>query len=645
MSDHSPERHISSNHTGNLISFAPRSVHSDGGSHRTAHMSKLSRPFEGSFMPASGKPSSCSSKSSHRTTPRNHAIAQQNGYEYHHDFDLHAGAEPGVNPLSGRAIAAYSHFKQECVIDIIDYDCDDIQLRRFSNEGLISLMKEPGPRGYLNDAQKPLPTRMVRWISIGGIDWEVLSAIAVRYKLHSLALEDILHEQGHNHSKADYYAGHLFIRVLSHSVKVVAPEDDLDGPETSEPGSVQKDPATAMQPADVDLEEGGYVLLGKATNDNATMSRTKPETSFEFPHSFHSPLKRRFTGLSGFGGPARESRNKAIEKLKGDRVAVKHEPMFIFFLSDGTVISIHTSPSLEFSLPIKERLNLPDSILRVSEDASLLVEALLDLVVDRILEVIDEYQVKLSELEHDILLRPVMKSVRSLHILSGDLIMEKRTMDPIRSMIYNLRHHDLQHCQALSDSLAKESRFLDARNLKTAAEHEDQEAGARRERETQSIASEFDADPGDADAERPGTTVLPVRGYFSFQAKVYLADVSDHMDFALSSLDMFDDMSENLLNFAFNIASYDMNVIMNRLTITTIVFLPLTLLTGYFGMNFTAFWSINNNSDLFFWKLAIPIMAVLIPMLMFGDIKSFIRYTMRRKEARQAVRQVRRRHG
>ena len=100
--------------------------------------------------------------------------------------------------------------------------------------------------------------------------------------------------------------------------------------------------------------------------------------------------------------------------------------------------------------------------------------------------------------------------------------MEKRTMDPIRSMIYNLRHHDLQHCQALSDSLAKERRFLDARNLKTAAEHEDQEAGAKRERETQSIASEFDADPGDADAERPGAMTLPVRGYFSFQAKVYL---------------------------------------------------------------------------------------------------------------------------
>lgn len=31
------------------------------------------------------------------------------------------------------------------------------------------------------------------------------------------------------------------------------------------------------------------------------------------------------------------------------------------------------------------------------------------------------------------------------------------------------------------------------------------------------------------------------------------ADVYDHIDFALSSLDMFEDISENLINFAFNV--------------------------------------------------------------------------------------------
>jgi len=34
------------------------------------------------------------------------------------------------------------------------------------------------------------------------------------------------------------------------------------------------------------------------------------------------------------------------------------------------------------------------------------------LVVDRVLEVVDEYQVMIHKLEHDILLHPVMDSVR-----------------------------------------------------------------------------------------------------------------------------------------------------------------------------------------------------------------------------------------
>ncbi|KAJ3483759.1 hypothetical protein NLJ89_g12037 [Agrocybe chaxingu] len=118
-----------------------------------------------------------------------------------------------------------------------------------------------------------------------------------------------------------------------------------------------------------------------------------------------------------------------------------------------------------------------------------------------------------------------------------------------------------------------------------------------------------------------------IEGFFSFKAKVYLADVYDHMDFALDSLDMFAGISENLINYAFNVASYDMNMVMSRLTLVTIIFLPLTLLTGYFGMNFDPFWAVNHNSDLFFWKISLPVMAALIPLFMYKDIRKAVQYT------------------
>lgn len=111
--------------------------------------------------------------------------------ELHHDHDLHAGAEPGVNPRSGKSAVEYGHFKQNCVIDVIDYDCDDVVARRYDNEGFIALLKGEKSGGgessdeadatTSDDDSVSLPPRMVRWINIGGIDWDVLSGVALKY--------------------------------------------------------------------------------------------------------------------------------------------------------------------------------------------------------------------------------------------------------------------------------------------------------------------------------------------------------------------------------------------------------------------------------------------------------------------------------
>lgn len=100
-------------------------------------------------------------------------------------------------------------------------------------------------------------------------------------------------------------------------------------------------------------------------------------------------------------------------------------------------------------------------------------------VVDRVLEVVDEYQAAISHLERDILLYPVMHSVRAceppsfpvpfkhslhsyppVHILSGDLIMHKRTLQPIHTMISGLRQYDLERSRAVADNVAAERRFM-----------------------------------------------------------------------------------------------------------------------------------------------------------------------------------------
>lgn len=77
---------------------------------------------------------------------------------------------------------------------------------------------------------------------------------------------------------------------------------------------------------------------------------------------------------------------------------------------------------------------------------------------------VDEYQDKINQLEHDILMKPGMSTVRSLHILSGDLIMNKRTLDPIKTLIYGLRRYDQDRCAALGfgNDLPPNRRQMDA---------------------------------------------------------------------------------------------------------------------------------------------------------------------------------------
>ena len=48
------------------------------------------------------------------------------------------------------------------------------------------------------------------------------------------------------------------------------------------------------------------------------------------------------------------------------------------------------------------------------------------------------------------------------------------------------------------------------------------------------------------------------------------------------SLEMFETVAENLINYSFNVIAYETNEVMRRLTLATITFAPLTLITGYF---------------------------------------------------------------
>lgn len=52
-------------------------------------------------------------------------------------------------------------------------------------------------------------------------------------------------------------------------------------------------------------------------------------------------------------------------------------------------------------------------------------------------------------------------------------------------------------------------------------------------------------------------------------------------------------------------------------------------------MNFTPMWSVNANSDLLFWEIAIPVMMVVIPLFLWSDFRRMGRYFEKRFQSRR----------
>ena len=95
--------------------------------------------------------------------------------------------------------------------------------------------------------------------------------------------------------------------------------------------------------------------------------------------------------------------------------------------------------------------------------------------------------------------------------------------------------------------------------------------------------------------------------------RVYLRDVQDHLNRVVETIEIYRDLVLGARDIYLSSLSNYLNQIMKTLTIITVITLPFTVVTGFFGMNFEAIPGIHSKTG--FWAACAVILATVLVLL------------------------------
>lgn len=469
-----------------------------------------------------------------------------------------------------------------CEITLVDFSEAHIAVHQLNNDNLVEFLKIPQPKGAT-----------CRWINVNGLSWDVIQALGQYKTLHKLAIEDIMNTR--NRTKAEWFASHAFIVLtLQKLVHVRDTESDSEDEEeeqdtkiveparqkSSRPNWLSRKvrrlfglPRKRRMP---DVEPAHDHLQGRGIGPTDWYSR--PKTSSDERRSRTMRTLQRHHSQHWQPSDERTQYMEKNSALASKDLAVAAEQVSMFLMDDNTLISFFEASAQDVEEPIIRRLQTVDTILRRSCDASMLAQAVIDAIIDLAIPVAACYQEVIGDLELDVITSPTIQHTKRLYIMITEINKILSFISPITTLITAMRDHKADMAQEVTTEKLRDS--------------------------------------------TTGVIITPL-------TYTYLGDVLDHSILITEELNQIKNQGSDMIDLIFNTISAYTNETMKQLTFTTILFLPLTFLTGYYGQNFELFPDLKKSIS-YFWKIAAPVVVGTVLILMRGMIWNFIRTTVQR---------------
>jgi len=132
-----------------------------------------------------------------------------------------------------------------------------------------------------------------------------------------------------------------------------------------------------------------------------------------------------------------------VARAVEERAGHLHSDQVNLFLGRTTLLTFQDVHRQDFE-PIRQRLRTPGSRLR-ENDASFLLYALLDGIVDHYFPLLERISERLGDLEEDILDRPTGSTLEGIHRIKRELLFVRRAAWPLRELIAQLQR-DRHEC-------------------------------------------------------------------------------------------------------------------------------------------------------------------------------------------------------